>query len=375
MNPLSRDFRNLSVERSDLLHSLRWLSAVVVVIGHAQMYQHAISGRAPATDSVWGYLGAHAHYAVMVFFVLSGFVVAYATDQKVLSNAGYGLREYFADRWSRIYSVLLPAVLLTVIVDLVGFQLFAAYSDPTLIPQEHYWFRLFANVVGLQGSWGLRIQMGSNPALWSIAYELAFYALWGVYYFRSQLWHGSRVVLWLIVGVWLAVFGWKIAWYFLLWLLGVGAWRFTALNSSRSERYTFPVHLLLLGLLVANHIINYERFFCSSELINDSLFSLSVAAILCVNVKMPDWFGPKLRAFNRWMADFSYSIYAYHLPVVFFICAILATIHPSLEGYPIESVALVLVPIIVARSLYYATEAQRSLLRDALLKLSSGLLK
>jgi len=215
----------LSENRSDFLHALRWMSAIVVVVGHAQMYHHAVSERWPVPGSFWEYLGVHAHAAVIIFFVLSGFVVAYATERKVIQNQKYGISDYFADRWSRIYSVLLPAVLLTVVLDVVGAYYFVSYSDPELIPQQQYWLRLALNVLGLQGNIVGRVQFGSNPALWSIAYELAFYALWGLFYFRKSLGQRYRIILSGLFIVWLAVFGFGVAWYFLLWLLGVGVWR------------------------------------------------------------------------------------------------------------------------------------------------------
>src|SRR5579864_6899404 len=47
------------------------------------------------------------HSAVVVFFVLSGFVIAYITDTKEKTPA-----DYAASRLARIYSVAVPALLL-----------------------------------------------------------------------------------------------------------------------------------------------------------------------------------------------------------------------------------------------------------------------
>ncbi|HSY60942.1 MAG TPA: acyltransferase family protein, partial [Cytophaga sp.] len=48
------------------------------------------------------------HPAVVVFFVISGFVIAYTT-----SNKSKGYKQYSIDRISRLYSVIVPALLIT----------------------------------------------------------------------------------------------------------------------------------------------------------------------------------------------------------------------------------------------------------------------
>ena len=53
--------------------------------------------------------------AVKVFFVLSGFVIAYVAETK--SNS---LPLFFRDRLSRLYSVVVPAILVTCIADSLG---------------------------------------------------------------------------------------------------------------------------------------------------------------------------------------------------------------------------------------------------------------
>ncbi len=361
----------LSADRSDFLHALRWLSALVVVVGHVQMYHHIVSGRPADPGSLWEYLGSHGHYAVMVFFVLSGFVVAYATEVKEARVPGYGLRLYLADRWSRIYSVLLPAIVFTIALDVFGDAFFSAYSDPELIPQDYYLFRVATNLFGLQGVWGWRIQMGSNPALWSIGYELAFYALWGIFHFRHTLWAGSPAILALLGLTWVAVFGWTIAWYFLLWLLGVMTWRIVASKGFVSG-LSLPVPLMLVAMLAGNHLINYAHTFASYELVNDSLFAILVAVFLCFNPRIPGFVGDGARRVNRWMADFSYSLYAYHLPIIFFLAAFLNSAEIPYRNYAVECIALLVIPMVAARALYYITEARRSDLRAFLLRIAPG---
>src|ERR1700747_3142312 len=89
------------------LDLLRFAAAVCVVVSHLS----------------WGPFGGRWLWrlqpigfdAVLVFFVLSGFVVAYAAETKDASVTDYAL-----SRLSRLYSVVLPALILTVVLATVG---------------------------------------------------------------------------------------------------------------------------------------------------------------------------------------------------------------------------------------------------------------
>ena len=75
---------------------------------------------------VWWFLTAYtfAHGAVVVFFVLSGFLVGGAVIERARAGKAY-LRTYLIDRTSRIYVVLLPTLALCAILDHAGRQIFA----------------------------------------------------------------------------------------------------------------------------------------------------------------------------------------------------------------------------------------------------------
>jgi peptidoglycan/LPS O-acetylase OafA/YrhL len=52
--------------------------------------------------------------AVMVFFVLSGFVIAYTSERESTATI------FVASRIARLWSVLLPALLITAVADAIG---------------------------------------------------------------------------------------------------------------------------------------------------------------------------------------------------------------------------------------------------------------
>ena len=88
-------------EFSLYLDFVRFLAAVAVVVNHSN-FRWLITEELPQ----WG------HSAVMIFFVLSGYVIAYVTDRKENS-----LREYSISRLGRIYSVAPAALILALVLD------------------------------------------------------------------------------------------------------------------------------------------------------------------------------------------------------------------------------------------------------------------
>src|ERR1700748_246533 len=55
------------------------------------------------------------HRLVMIFFVLSGYLIAFTVEKK-----DKGAKQYLIDRVSRLYSVVVPALILTFLFDSLG---------------------------------------------------------------------------------------------------------------------------------------------------------------------------------------------------------------------------------------------------------------
>lgn len=304
----------------------------------------------------FGYLGKHSHAAVMVFFVLSGFVVAYATGKKSESGT-YSFREYFLDRWSRIYSVLLMAIAFTIVIDFVGRSMSPAYHDPDFIPQSGFVLRLFVNIFALQGIQGHRIQLGSNPALWSIGYEFIFYQLFGVLFFRRWLFH-QRWVVPLIFTIVLVVIGWKMAVYFCVWMMGVLAYRVS--RSLPHARFKFSPWLLLLILVVANQMIVFANVFRLAETLQDILFACVIAALLVVDVKYESAPQHWRTLTNAYLADFSYSLYAFHMPLIFFLCSLFFSGYFQHMPQLLPGILLTLSCLVFGRFFFVCGESRRA---------------
>src|SRR5262249_8689117 len=128
----------------------------------------------------WTNLGSS---AVMVFFVLSGFLVG-GSVIKALRDERFTWRAYAITRGSRLYTVLVPAVVIGVAIDAFGSNWLGGAS-PYRVP--HYGFMLpdsiaaaltlpiaLGNLSFLQEIFVPTV--GSNHPLWSLTNEAWYYA-------------------------------------------------------------------------------------------------------------------------------------------------------------------------------------------------------
>src|SRR3954471_10064213 len=88
---------------SAFLDLTRILAALTVFLGHLSFPQFG--------GQMLSAFGEQRHSAVIVFFVLSGFVIAWAAERDGSA------REYTLNRAARIYSVALPALALSWAID------------------------------------------------------------------------------------------------------------------------------------------------------------------------------------------------------------------------------------------------------------------
>lgn len=128
--------------------------------------------------------------AVMIFFVLSGFFIHLrSADQRPLTEAKVPARRFYARRAHRLGAPYAFALLVTVTFDLVGRAWFptlyaAATGDPLLdgiFSRTGYsWESVAPALVALPSSLGF--DFGTNGPLWSLAYEVVYYALYPAWF-------------------------------------------------------------------------------------------------------------------------------------------------------------------------------------------------
>jgi peptidoglycan/LPS O-acetylase OafA/YrhL len=146
---------------------------------------------------------------VGIFFVLSGFVIRHVTCKRHST-----LDNYLKDRASRIYSVVLPALVLTLLADMTSRRInpgfYANWSELATHPLE----RIFENLVFSAQLWTRDVSPLSNSPFWSLNYEVAYYVLYGCAFYLT----GRKRIFW--IAVTMLVVGPKILLLFPVWLIG-----------------------------------------------------------------------------------------------------------------------------------------------------------
>jgi peptidoglycan/LPS O-acetylase OafA/YrhL len=177
------------------LDALRGLLACYVVVGHARWLLWA--GHAAwvtQAHTFWENLLAYGsaafrygHEAVMIFFVLSGFFIHLraAGPLRAGSPPAVTAGTFYRRRIHRLLAPYLFALIVTVVCDMAGRGLFPvlyeARTGDSLLDQNFarkgYGFDSVLPALVLVPSAAGR-DFGSNGPLWSIAYEVVYYALY-----------------------------------------------------------------------------------------------------------------------------------------------------------------------------------------------------
>jgi peptidoglycan/LPS O-acetylase OafA/YrhL len=169
------------------MDATRAVAAVLVVFSHVRdLVLRDYAGNAGAALKAFYFVTGFGHIGVIVFFVLSGYWISRSVIRRANDPAFWP--DYLVDRLSRLWIVLVPALLIGGILDGIGLHLGAPlYTgatgarsiDPADVASTGWW-TLSANLIFLQSL--VVPTFGSNGPLWSLAYEFWYYfwfpALW-----------------------------------------------------------------------------------------------------------------------------------------------------------------------------------------------------
>lgn len=339
------------------LDLVRFVAAVLVFLSHSNQ-RWLVKDILPASS--------YGHSAVVVFFVLSGFVIAYITDTRERDWVSF-----FASRLSRVLSVVIPAVVLTVALDAAGRQLLPAVYD---YPWDRFALRIGASLMMLNELWLVSITYFSNVPYWSISYEVWYYVSFGVLAFvpgRARWWAFALVFvllgpkLLLLAPIWWAgvlLYRWPL----LRELRPGSAWTLfagsaLAIVAFHAADLTHHAGALLEGWLGKSLYteLTFSKFFLGDLLLGALVF-LNFAGARVVLRHWPRVPG-HLERLIRWLASFTFSLYLLHQPLFLFWGAVLRG-DPAGWTFWWTTTALTAVSIVLVAQV---TENRRHLLRRA----------
>jgi peptidoglycan/LPS O-acetylase OafA/YrhL len=301
---------------SILIMLLRGLAAFIVAGAHlrAEMYP----GLRTITDaSLWfkgfAFVTGFAHQAVMVFFVISGWLVG----GSLLNKMGHpgAVANYAVDRATRLWTVLIPTFGLTLLFGL-GTGVLLPNGIDFSAANEFSALSFAGNLVGLQRV--TMLDFGGNYPLFSLANETWYYVMFPLI---VLLFAARRNTVRIASGVGLALavvlLPVEIILYFSIWLLGVGFSR-VRIDCGSGVRWVWLV-LLLVPTSVYFRLTGDNGAYDQTTLGMDLACSLTFLVLLSslqFKAAPASTLARPMARTGKFFADFSFSLYVLHVPLI-----------------------------------------------------------
>jgi peptidoglycan/LPS O-acetylase OafA/YrhL len=318
-----------------LLDFLRATAALLVLFAHSRDFYFLDTGVVAQPGlflKLFYFMTELGHEAVVIFFVLSGFLIGGSLADSI-QRGSFDLVRYLIARFVRIYIVYLPALVITEAVFLFGPLLLSDPGAPHVRPlfsEQQIDFggvsQAICHLAGLEGFSCPEWQQ--NPPLWSLGYEWALY-LFAPAIIQLIVWKASPGLRLLAIALVCAIAAtvcerpkWGV-FLFIVWFLGAGSYR-----ALRAGLVPLPAGLLGAGLIIAGMAISRLKVVSMHE--TDTIIAAGTAIVIACRPMAAFPLAPRLFG---WAAGFSYTLYAIHTPLVYLIVAIFQNI-----GFPQDKV-------------------------------------
>jgi peptidoglycan/LPS O-acetylase OafA/YrhL len=295
------------IKKLDKLEAIRGFAAIYVIIGHTFKRNFILEGIDLSSFFRFG------QEAVILFFLLSGFVIEYSFSR----GKDQTFKTYFYKRFLRIYVPLFCIYLL-------NFFLFFFNNNNEI---KIDWFNFIGNVFMLQDMSSLKPNVITSPflgnlPLWSLSYEWWFYMLYFpiVTFMKNK---SSNFVYALgIVSAFTYIFYPNFInrelFYFVIWWSGVVLARCYAKNNeikfSDLKRLVLVLFVIII-FLVVNAVLNYNgKSIGISPILEIRHFVFSfIIIVFAVMWNKSNWIGFNLvfGVFKKF-APISYCLYISH---------------------------------------------------------------
>jgi peptidoglycan/LPS O-acetylase OafA/YrhL len=294
---------------------LRGLAAIQVAAAHLRGATYP-GVRSVEEPSIW-FLGlafatGFAHQAVLVFFVISGWLVGGSLLNKIGQPGA--IAGYAIDRMTRLWTVLIPTFVLTLFFGL-GTGVVSPDGIDYSAVNEYSALAFAGNLVGLQHV--VLPEFGANFPLWSLANETWYYLLFPL---LVMLWTSRRSVPRLACCAALVLLATSLPYalvlYFAVWLLGVA---FSRIRIECGKTMRLALLFVLGAVSVYFRLTGENDDFVVGTFGQDLVCSLVFVAFLS-SLQFKAAPGSKLlrplAAGGKFFSEFSFSLYVLHVPLI-----------------------------------------------------------
>ncbi len=307
--------RNYSVA----LNLSRGLSAQLVLFGHSIGILGLFSWLQPPTFPYIQNIG------VVVFFFVSGAVITYTIRVKKPT-----IEQFVFDRATRIFTALIPALILAAIVDSY-FRNAPQYADYDISVKAFIGNLMMMASYPKWGYFGsvqdfslIRVPpFGSMRPIWTVVVEWWLYIFFGVIFLAVRFdltWKKLVIAALFVISIPVAfdhTFGGTGQGLVLVWLFGAGYYRFAIEGGLLRGRPWLNVGGLIFTIL----LIGFSRhIIAQSPHLYDLRYSIFVCALIIFGAEVLCDFGGRLLSIierpARFLASYSYSLYLVHFTII-----------------------------------------------------------
>jgi len=339
---------------STYLDLLRLAAALAVFFSHAA-YQRFTHGALFVPKHL-------AHEAVVVFFVLSGYVICYVAHERETRST-----DYLISRAARIYSVAIPALIITFLVDSWLIRSGGDIVSVRTYQITQVWKYLLIFLTFTTDIWFLGDAF-SNAPYWSLCYEVWYYISFASIFFL----HGRTRLI--AITVVLMIMGPRLWLLFPVWLVGAATYMLHRGGGNPgvgASRWLFAASLVALAALwgcgldakvddLANALSNgwmvthlrYSQFFVG-DWMTGILLAINLYAARSADLR----FGALARPII-WAAGYSFTLYLVHFPLL-----------ELFERFDLPAPVLLLTVLVGVFAAGQVTERQKDQIRTALRRL------
>lgn len=342
LNFKSSNYQPLAKTFSLQLESLRGLSAIVVLFSHA--FQAFVAPQDVTLYSIVRLLGQS---AVMMFFVLSGFLIGHSIQKNIQQNQLFSIKTYTMQRCKRILPPFLFALFWMLSLYGLAPYFFATQSHsfeiiPALMLRTAYDFSLHELVgsVFFVNEF-LTPTLSANAPLWSLSYEVWFYILAGL----MAMWRYAFVrVGFVITLLILSVLNLQFLVYFSVWLLAF-AFSFNQVrrrldgHSLKITQWIFAIFALCIAIYDAYQffVIDQVKTYQANLF---TMFNACIGVVFAIFLLQLFLKQHNFKPIWASSARFSYTLYVTHFPILLFAMGVFPQSYMRSIGLSIFSLTI-----------------------------------
>lgn len=334
-----KKFTRINQYDSALFDSFRGASALLVLVGHIYQFIIAPSYQLDTENNVFSFIFSQvAVLSVMVFFVLSGFMITASMYRNASQRDfnSFDVNTFVKDRLIRLYPPLIFTLALTVflfviasVLDLKALESFSNGQELYLVREklELEPVNIIASLFFLQNFFDELSTPSMISPLWSLSHEFWFYVLGALALLSC---YKKLFIVPLITLLLIAVNSDERVMFlsgFCIWLSGavLALLYFNDKLSSKGIRVfillAFVLVLSVYYFFVANR--SSHLFLHGGKFVFGILFALFLALLISFKSHQNKTFiQNKLMLFLKNAAKYSYTLYLIHAPILLFTMAL-----------------------------------------------------